>query len=167
MNQKAFTLLETIMAMFVSMLVIFGIVSTYLNGIVFMKRNVRHLRAQQEAIAALNQIGDHIRGALDVQIYNYNPPNAAESTQGNAIETIDFEAGTSVFYYINNKMYCIPNFNGLITATNSEIMIARDIRSDTYFLNDSGSICFNLVICDSDDTNHVMFSSLTRFTPRN
>jgi len=167
MSKKGFTLIEMLLAMFVSTLIIFGIVSTYLTGIIIMKKSGRQLRAQQEAIVTMNQVGKYIRESLDLEVYNFTPPTTwSTSTKGNFLVTYNLSGETSAFYYVNNKMYCVPDFTRA-TLTNSPHLVATNIKDETYFLDNSGRICFNLEICEPDDTNVVLFSSLTQFTPRN
>ena len=168
MTQKAFTLVELILAMFISTLVIFGIISTYFSSVVSMNKSAKHLRAQQEAIVLLNKIGNYIRSSVKSEVYNFIPPSSyTKSTKGNSVSTYNSDGTTSVFYYVNDKMYCIPTSTSSAVTTNTSLFIAKGIKDETYFLDDSGSICFNLVICDDDDTNLVLFSALTRFNPRN
>jgi len=168
MTNKAFTLVELIIAMFISMLIIFGIISTYFSSIVSMNKTAKHLRAQQEAISLLNQVGGYIRSSSKAQTYNYTPPTTyTEVNRGNSIATFNTDGTTSVFYFVNDKMYCIPSIATSALSTNAAIFIAKGIDNNTYFFNDSGSICFNLVIRDDDDTNMILFTALTRFNPRN
>ena len=168
MSRKGFTLVEMMIAMFISTLVIFAVISTYTSGIILMRKSGRHLRAQQEAIVAMNQIGNSIRESTDSDIYNFTPPlNWSSSSSGNFLVVYNPYGVTSAFYCNNNNMYCVPDFSQDSFSTGSNIRIAKDIRSNTSFSKKSGSICFNLEIEDNDDTNITLFDSTTWFTPRN
>ncbi len=168
MSRNGFTLVEMMVAIFISTLTIFAVVSTYTNGIVLMRRSGRHLRAQQEAIITMNQIGNSVRESTSFDVYNFTPPNTwSSSPNGNFLVVYNPYGTTSAFYYTDNNMYCVPNFSQASFSTNSNIRIAKDIRNDTSFLKSSGSICLNFEIRDNDDTNITLFSSTTWFTPRN
>jgi len=168
MRRNGFTLVEMMIAMFISVLIIFAVISTYTSGIILMRRSGRHLRAQQEAIITMNQIGNSVRESMGSDVYNFTPPlNWSSSPSGNFLVIYNPYGVTSAFYYTDNNMYCVPDFSQSTFSTNSNIRIAKDIRSDTSFLKNSGSICFNLEIRDNDDTNISLFGSTTWFTPRN
>jgi len=168
MSRKGFTLVEIMIAMFISTFVIFALISTFTSGVVLMKKSGHHLKAQQEAIIAMNKIGDTVRESMDSDIYNFTPPlNWSSSPSGNFLVVYGPYNDTSAFYYVENKMYCVPNFSQTTFSTNERIFLASGIKDNSFFSEDSGSICMNLKIRDNDNTNITLFDSITWFTPRN
>jgi len=168
MNKKGFTLIEMMIAMFISTIVIFAIVSTYITGITLMRRSGRHIRAQQEAINTMNQIGNYVRESLGTEVYNFTPPNHwSSSLDGNFIVIYNPHGETSAFYHINNNMYYASDFSRDNFNQSSNIRLAKDIRETTSFSKKIGSIYLDFEIRDDDDTNITLFTSTTWFTPRN
>jgi len=168
MKRNGFTLIEMMIAMFISTLAIFALVSAYTTGIKLMKKSSKHLRAQQEAIIMMNQIGNTIRESSDLDIYNFTPPLTwSTSSSGNFLVAYSPYGGTSAFYCVSNNMYCVPDFSQVSFNSNLTIHLAKEIGNETSFFDDSDSICFKLKIRDDDDTNISLFSSTTYFTPRN
>ena len=168
MKRNGFTLVEMMLAVFISTLAIFAVVSAYTSGITLMKKSGRHLRAQQEAIIIMNQIGNNIRESSDLDIYNYTPPSTwSSSSNGNFLVVYNPYGDTSAFYHIDNNLFCVQNFTQATFGTNSNIRIAKDVRESTIFLEESESVCFTFAIRDNDNTNITLFNSTTWFTPRN
>lgn len=168
MSRNGFTLVEMMISMFILLLVIFAVISTYSSGIILMKKSGRHLQAQQEAIVTMNQIGNSVRESIGSDVYNFTPPLTwSSSPSGNFLVVYNPYGVTSAFYYNDNNMYCVPDFSQGTFNTSSNICIAKNIRNSTSFLKDSGSIWFDFEIRDNDDTNISLFNSTTWFTPRN
>ncbi len=168
MKKSGYTLTEVMVAMFVSMLVIFGIVTAYINGINLMRRSGRQLQAQQQAIVTMNKICDHVRESANLDVYEFISPSTwNDSDQGNFLITFSPDGNTSAFYYVNNNMFCVPNFTELGFATNTKQLLASNIKDGTFFLEEADNLYFNLETTDADDTNRLLFSSFTRFTSRN
>ncbi len=168
MKKSGYTLTEVMIAMFISTLVIFGVVTAYLNGITLMRRSGRQLQAQQQAIVTMNKVCDYVRASNDLDVFVFVSPSTwTNSDQGNFLVTYSIEGDTTAFYYVNNNMYCVPAFSQLGFTTNTKYLLASNIKDETYFHEDVGNIYFNLEITDVDDTNMVLFSSITRFMARN
>lgn len=168
MKKKGFTLIEVVIAMFISTLVIFGVITAYLNGVTLMSQNGKQLRAQQEGILTMNQICDSVRESIGLDVLEFSPPLLWSNTeQGNFLVTYSPVGGTTAYYYVGNNMYCVPGFTAANFSTANKYLLAKNIKADTYFLEESGKIYLNFEITDSDDTNLVLFSSGARFTPRN
>ena len=168
MKKNGFTLVETMVAMFISMLVIFGVIAAYINGITLMKKSGRQIRAQQEAIVTMNKVCDAVRGSLDLEVFDFTPPNTwTESEQGNFLVIYSLEGETTAYYYVESKMFCVPSFSEEEFIADTKYLLASNLKTNTYFFEDSGNIKFNLEITDSDDTNLILFSSTSIFTSRN
>ena len=168
MKKNGFTLVETMVAMFIALLVIFGVATSYINAINLIKKSGYQLRAQQEAILAMNKVGDSVRESINLNVYNFIPPSTWVSLdEGNFLVTYGPQGSTSAFYYVENNLYCVPSFTESGFGTNTKYLLTKCIKDTTYFHSDAGNVFFNLEIWDSDEKENVLFDVITRFTSRN
>ena len=170
-KNNGFTLTEMLVASFVGSLLILVLVSAYTNGISLMKRATSMLSAQQKAIVAMNRVEDYVHASKDMDLYNYTPLSSwvTAASNGNFLVIYDYNGDTSSFFWIDNNMYCKPDFTQDSFTTNAEdnVLVVSGISNESYFRKYYGNLIFKLAVANSCNTNAIAFSSLTCFVPRN
>jgi len=170
-KNDGFTLTEMLVASFIGILVIFVLISTYSSGIILMKKATAILSAQQNAIVAMNKIEDYVHASKDMELFNYTPPSSWTTaiSNGNFLVLYNYDGDTSSFFWIDNNMYCKPDFTKTSFTTNAadNILVVSGISDETYFRKYYGNVIFKLSVVNSSNTNLIAFSTLTCFVPRN
>jgi len=170
-KNDGFTLAEMLIASFIGILVIFVLISAYSNGIILMKKATAMLSAQQNAIFAMNRIEDYVHASKDMDLFNFTPPSSWTTavSNGNFLVLYNYDETTSSFFWIDNNMYCTPDFTQGSFTTNAEdnVLVVSGISNETYFRKYYGNVIFKLAVANSSNTNLTAFSVLTCFVPRN
>ena len=170
-KNTGFTLTEMLIASFVGMLIIFVLISAYSTGINLMKKATSVLSAQQNAIVAMNRIEDSVHASKDMDLFNYTPPSdwATATSNGNFLVLYNYDDSTSSFFWLDNNMYCAPDFtkDSFTTNATANVLVVSGISNETYFRKYFGNIIFRLSVVNSSNTNLIAFSASTCFVPRN
>jgi len=166
--QKGYTLLEFLFASFISLMIVFAIVSIFIYGYDVLREGTVQTWAQQNANYAMEQIASVTRPAQILKVYgSYGPSPGVDTISGDFLVTAG-EGYTSGLYRSGTKLYYVRDMaSDNLSSSSDDYILAGNLRNSTLFAFSNFHLNVTFSIYDPQQTNQVLVNAYTSISARN
>ena len=167
-KRRGFTLTELMIALSVSVMVIFAIISVYLQGYSMLRKGTVQTWAQHQANFAVEQIVDIIRPARNINLYSaYSASPVIANGYGNYVRAYGY-GYTAGVYRSGSTLYYIPDTTADNKNTSTDdVVLASNIMQNSPFILSNFNLNVSISIYDPQEPNTILIDLQTSVKPRN